>query len=89
MDGTLEGFFFTGAEIPGDDHAGSHGNAVKKADQKEDQVSGGADCRQGIAAEKISHDKRIGHIVKLLEKVSEKEGNGKSDNAFPDRSLRH
>lgn len=85
----MEGFFFTGAEIPGDDHTGAYGNTVEKADQKEDQVPGGADCGQGIASEKVSDNKRIGHVVKLLKKVSEKERNGESDNAFPDGSLGH
>ncbi len=89
MDRALERLLFTGAKIPGDHDSGAHGNTVEKADQKKNQVAGRADCGQGIAPEKISHNEGIGHVIKLLKKVSEKEGNGESDDAFPDRSLGH
>lgn len=89
MDRALERLLFTGTKIPGDHDSGAHGNTVEKADQKKNQVAGRADCGQGIAPEKISHNEGIGHVIKLLKKVSEKEGNGESDDAFPDRSLGH
>lgn len=89
MDGTLKLLFFLRTKVAGNDDTGSYGDAVEKADQKEDQVSGRTDCGESVASEKVPYNERVRHVVKLLKEVPEKERNGKSDDPFPDCSLCH
>ena len=89
MDGTLELLFFLRTKVAGNDDAGAYGDAIEKADQKEDQVAGRTDCGESVASEKVSYNERVRHVIKLLKEVPEKERNGESDDPFPDRSLCH
>ena len=70
MYGLLHLLYLSGSIKPSDDHTGAYGDPIKKTDQKENQASGGTDGGQGFASQKISHDKRIGRIIKLLKKIA-------------------
>ena len=89
VDGILEMFYVTGAEITGDDYTSTDCHAIEEAHHEKDQVSGGTDSCQGVAAKKVSNDQGIGHVVQLLKKVSKKKGDGKGDDPFPDGAVRH
>ena len=63
VNGAAHGVVLPCAKGPGDDYAGTHGNAVKEADHHEDQASGGADCRQSIIAYVIAYAPGVEGVV--------------------------
>lgn len=89
MDGALKFFNLARAVIAGDHNACAHGDAVKKADHEKDQAAGGADCREGVASEKVSYDQGVGCVVELLEQISQKKRESEHDDLFPDRPFCH
>ena len=72
-----------------DDNACANENTLKEADEHENQVAGRANCRHGLRAQHIAHDKRIRYIVELLKQVAQKDGNRKTNHQFPDAALCH
>ena len=47
------------------------GDSLCKANYKEHDGSGGANCRQGIGTYETAYDNRVRHIIKLLKNVSD------------------
>lgn len=52
-----------GSIISGDDNTGFYGDTIDETDHQKDQAARRTDCRQSIAAEKISNDQGIRRIV--------------------------
>lgn len=77
VDGLLYLIDLSGPIVSGNDDACADGNAVEKAYHQENEASGGADGRQGLASQKISNDQGIRRIIKLLEQIPEKKRDGK------------
>ena len=73
----------SGTVISGDHYACAHGNAVKKADHQEYQISRGADSSQGITVQEISYDQGVRSVVELLEEVSKKQRESEHYDFFP------
>ena len=88
MDGFLHTLTISCAVIACDDDACAHGDAVDQTDHQEDQVTGGADGGEGFAAQKVTDDQRVCRIIQLLEEVTQKQGQGKGDDALRDRAFR-
>ncbi len=59
----LHFLYFLCPVISGDHDSGAHGDPVKKSYHKKNQVAGGTDSREGVAAKKIAYDQGIGGIV--------------------------
>lgn len=89
VNGIGHGLIVLCAEVPGDDHAGAHGNAVKKADHHKNQAGGGADGSQGGISEKLSHNPGIKGIIKLLKQIPQQYGNREKQHLFPNGTIRH
>ena len=70
------------AEVPGNHHTAAGGNAAEKADDQEGQIAAAADGREGIVACKVADDPGIRHIVKLLQKLTQKHRPGKGQHSF-------
>ena len=68
-------------------HTGTHGHTVEKADEHKNQAAGGADRRQGILAQKIAYTPGVKGIIELLEHMSQKDRKGKQQHFFPDHTL--
>ena len=75
------------AEIPGDDDAGAHGQALEKADQHVDQISRGAHRSQSGIAHKFTNHPGIEGIVKLLEHIAQQDRQGEHQNFLPDNAF--
>lgn len=73
MDGFPEPLVVSGSEVFGDYDSCSDCKAVEEADHHEDQASGGCHACQGLRPECVADNQRVGSIVELLEKVSQKE----------------
>ena len=68
-----------GTKIPADDNTGADRYAIEKQDQHVDDAGGGTNGGQSLAADKISDHKTVYRVIKLLEKVTEKQRNCKDD----------
>jgi hypothetical protein len=80
LDGPLDPFHVPGPEILGDDDGATEGHADDQGDQGEDDGEGGADCGQGIFAQKIPHDDGVYDVVELLEQVAQQHGHCEIEN---------
>ena len=89
MDGDAHLFIVLGTEVPGDDHAGTHGNTVEKADHHEDQASGRSHGSQCIFTNEVAHAPGVKGVVKLLKHVAQQNGHGKENDRLPNRPFRH
>ena len=87
VDGLAHGVILLGTESTGNDHTGTHSQAVEKADHHEDQTAGGADGGQGIVTDEITHTPGIEGVIKLLEHIPKKDRQGKQQDRFPNRPL--
>lgn len=87
MYGFLKIFCLSCAVIAGDHHAGADSNSIKKAHQKKNDTSGGADGSQCITSQKIPDDQGVGSVIKLLKKIAEKNRKSKRHHFFPDRAF--
>ena len=65
--------------VPRDDDTGTHRDTIDEADHQKNQIARRADCRQRVAAKKVSHDQGICRVVQLLKQISEKQRDGKQD----------
>jgi len=54
-----------------------------------DERPGGTHCRQSLGAKKAAHNKSIGSIVKLLEKLTEKYWKGKGQHVLINAARSH
>ena len=68
-------------------NAESAAAAVAESQDEEDHRTAGAYARQGVDPQKLAHDQRVGHVVKLLEQIAQNHGQGKQQHAFGDRAL--
>lgn len=85
MDGLAHSVIVSGAVASGDQNTGTHSNAVEEADHQEDQAAGGADGGQCVVAYVIADAPGVKGIVKLLEDISQENGQGEKQHCFPDR----
>ena len=77
MDGDMHILMILGAEELGDDHAGTHGNTVEKSYKHVDQTAGRADGSQCGIADEFANGPGIESMIKLLENITDKDGEGK------------
>ena len=77
MDGPLGAAFIPGTKVPGNDHAAADTNAAEKSDDEESQVAAAAHRGEGTVFGKVANDPGIGHVVKLLQGLSQKKRQGK------------
>ena len=89
MDGQMEVFLVLGAVVFGDQHAGAQGGALQQTDDHKDQVGRGADGGQGLFADEVADDQRVGGVVELLEQIAQEDRNGKGYQPLPDGALQH
>ena len=89
MDGSGHAVIVTRAEIAGNGHTCTHGEAGKKADEQKDQRAGRTDSRQRLIPQKPADDQCVRRIVKLLEHLTEKYRHGKLYDQLPCASLCH
>ena len=71
----------------GNEHTGTHGDALEEAHHHVDQACRGADRRQGGIAQVTAHHPGVEGVVKLLEEVAQENGEGKEQNFGPDGTL--
>ena len=88
VDGLLHAVVVLRAEIARDDHARTHRNAVDQTDHQENQVAGGADRGQRLAAQKVADDQRIRRVVQLLKQVAQKQREREGDQRLRRSGLR-
>ena len=89
MDGAGDARIISGSKIAGDGDARAHRHAGKEADDQEDQRSGRADGGQRLVAKKTADDQCVRGVVKLLEHLTEQNGNGKRSNEPPRLAAGH
>ena len=77
---TLTSLFVLGAEPLGGEYREPGGDSLCKANYKEHDGSGGANCRQGIGTYETAYDNRVRHIIKLLKDISDHQWNRKLQN---------
>ena len=63
MDRLSHGIVLSRSVVPGNDHTGTHGNAVKKAHHHKNQTARRTDRRQGFISDKVAHAPGIKSIV--------------------------
>ena len=82
-------FFFSCAEIAGDDNTGSDRKSHEKADQQIDDRCTGANSRKCLCSDIIPHNNGIHCIIQLLKQIAQQQWYGKQQNFLPDDSLSH
>lgn len=87
VDGLLYAVVILRAEIARDDDARAHRDAVDQTDHQEDQVTGGADGGQRLAAQKIADDQGIRRVIELLKQVAQKQREREGDQRLRDRAF--
>lgn len=76
-----------GTEVLGDDHTGTHGQTIEKADHHENQTAGGTDSCQSVVANKIADAPSIKGIIQLLKDLPQKQGEGEQHQCLPNRAF--
>ena len=66
-----------GPKVFGNDHAGAHGDAIKKAHHHENQTAGRGHSGQSRLVQKSAHNQGVGRVVHLLENVAQQNGQRK------------
>ena len=87
VDGLAHHVVLLGAVGAGDHHAGTHRQAVEKADEHKDETAGGADRRQGVVVDVVAHAPSVKGVVQLLEQVPKQQWNGIQQHTLPNRAL--
>lgn len=77
------------AEITGNDHAGPGKQAAEQAHQQKDDIAGGTDCGQCVAAQKIADHQRVHNVIKLLKQIAPENGKGETHNLPADGAAGH
>ena len=82
MNGQIHFLVVLGSVVPGDDNAGTHGQAVEKAYKQENEITGGADGGQSLVSKKLSHNQRVDGVVELLKYISPEDRQSKANQRF-------
>ena len=82
--GPLQGIVVLGTETFGDEHTGTHGNALEETHHHVDQAGRGTDCRQGGIAQISAHDPGVESVIKLLKKIAQENGKCEQQDFYPD-----
>ena len=82
MDCTLQTVGLSCSIIAGDYNTCAHCDTVEKSDHQKNQTSGRTDGSECVAAEKVADDQGVGGIIKLLEQISDQNGQEKLKNQF-------
>ena len=67
----------TGAELLGNGNGKSGADTVAQAQHKKADGAGGTDACQRVHAQRLAHDHRVDHIIKLLEQQTQQQGKHK------------
>ena len=87
MDGTAHGGIVPGAEITGNQHAGTHGQAVEESHECKNQALGSTDGCQRIFTEKIANNPGIEGVVKLLKQITQKNRQHEQQQFLPNHAF--
>ena len=82
--GTLQRIVILGTIAFGDEHAGTHGDALKEAYHHVDEAGGRTDRSQSSIAQVFAHDPGVEGVIKLLEQITQENGEGEKQNFLPD-----
>ena len=85
----MELLHILGAKVDADDHAGAYGKAIEKEHQHIDNHGRRAHRRQGLGADKLSHNHGIHRIIKHLEHIAQHQRQGKQQYLLDDIALGH